>query len=187
MDVQRVEQVRAAEIQKDVQVVDAERQKATDVITADGEKQQTILIADGAKQQVVLKSEGDLASAKNEAVGILKVGESTAEAAKLLNLSSVDPQIVLAKEIGDNEGYQTYLIGIEGIEKDKIVGVEQAKALQAAGIQIISNSGDVDTGIKSVSDIFSSKGGTGLAALVEGVAQSDGGKALLSTLGVNKT
>lgn len=47
-----------------------------------------------------------------------------------MQLAPVEAQIVLAKEIGGNAGYQDYLKVIEAIRAYVVVGGEQAKALQ---------------------------------------------------------
>jgi flotillin len=46
----------------------------------------------------------------------------------------------------------------------------------------IANTGNASGGLKSVSELFSSKGGTELGAMVEAFAQSDNGRKLLSTV-----
>ena len=100
----------------------------------------------------------------------------------MLHNSTVDAQINLAKEIGENQGYQNYLIAIREIEAHQAIGIEQAKALMQAEIKIIANAGNgkVSEGLKSVSEIFSAKGGTEIGAMLEGIAQSDFGKNLLN-------
>ncbi len=60
-----------------------------------------------------------------------------------MQLAPVQAQIVLAKEIGNNEGYQKYLITIEQVKANESVGIEQAKALSHAELKIIANAGTV--------------------------------------------
>lgn len=162
MEVQRVEKVKLAEITKDEQVVVAEQQKRT-----------TIIIA-----------EGNLDAKKREAEGIEVEGSARAEAEKLMQLAPVEAAIKLAKEIGANPAYQQYLATIEGIKAYLAVGGKQAEALQNADVKVIANSGDAISGMKGVMDLFSSKGGTNLAAMVEAFAQTPMGEALLSSVGV---
>lgn len=173
MAVLEVETVRSAEITKQEQVVAASQERETRVIKAEGEKQVTVTVA-----------EGNLAEQQRNAEGIQAIGEAEAEARRLLEMSTVTPQIVLAKEIGENDGYQTYLIKIRDVEKDEVVGVEQAKALQAAGIKVIANTGNVTSGVSNVMDLFSSKGGTEVGAAVEAFAQTEAGGAILTSLGI---
>ena len=156
MAVTRVDEVRRAEIERDKQVV-----------AAGQDKQTTVLIA-----------EGQMEAQKREAEGIRALGEARAAAEKAMQLAPVEAQIVLAKEIGENVGYQQYLMTIEGIKGYVIVGGEQAKALQAAEVKIIANTGHPAEGMTNVMDLFTSKGGTHLAASVEAFAQSPLGKAL---------
>ena len=160
MLVKRVEEVRAAEIEKDKQVVAAEQAKETTMIIA----------------------EGKLEAERRNAQGIQAVGEANAAAAKAMQLAPVEAQIVLAKEIGTNEGYQMYLMTIEGIKGYIAVGSEQAKALQTADVKVISNAGNPTEGVTKVMDLFTSKGGTNLAAMVEGLAQSPLGEGLIKRL-----
>jgi flotillin len=157
MAVTRVEELRRAEIERDKQVVAAEQDKQTTVIIA----------------------EGQLTAQQREAEGIQAIGEAKAAAEKAMQLAPVEAQIVLAKEIGENAGYQQYLMTIEGIKGYILVGGEQARALQAADVKVIANSGSAGEGMTQVMDLFTSKGGTHLAASVEAFAQSPLGKALV--------
>ena len=104
-----------------------------------------------------------------------------------MQLAPVEAQIVLAKEIGENEGYQQYLLGIENIGAYKIVGVEQAEALKVADIKIIANTGEPVEGMSNVMDLFSAKGGTNIGAMLEGLAQTEQGQALMEKYGIKLT
>jgi len=157
MDVKRVEQVEQAKITSEEQVVAANQEKET----------------------VVIKSEGQLEFKRMEAQGIQLEGEALASAEKAMQLAPVEAQIALAEEIGENDGYQKYLTAIEGLKSYVIVGGKQAEALAKADVKVISNTGNPGEGVTKVMDLFSSKGGTELAAMVEGFAQSPFGKALI--------
>lgn len=163
-EVVRVEQVKAAEIQRDKSVVQAEETARTTVI----------------------KSEGQLQATKLEAEGVVAQGEAKATAEKLLQLAPVEAQIVLAKEIGENSGYQTYLIRLEEVRAGQTVGVAQAEALKAAQIKVIANGGTITDGVKSIGDLVSSAGGTKLGAMLEGLSNTEYGKNLLSMLPESK-
>ncbi len=164
MAVIEVQQVRAAEIQKGVQMVAAE----------------------GTKQQTVIVAEGNLSSTKLAAEGIAATGHAKADAEKAMQLAPVQAQITLAKEIGENTGYQTYLISVRQIEAGQAVGIEQAKALSAADIKIISNTGTPSDGIKSVSDLFSARGGQLVGAAIEGLKATEAGAAIVDAVVGNK-
>lgn len=86
----------------------------------------------------------------------------------------------MAKEIGSNDGYQKYLVSIKTLEVEQIVWYEKAKALQSADIKMIVNSGDANTGLNKITDVLSSKGGTNMGSMLEGLAQTEMGKTLLS-------
>lgn len=173
MAVKQVEQVRQAEIQKQVQVVKAQQDKEVSITTSEGVREQTRIVAEGNLKEKQLQAEG-----------ILAVGTSEAETKRLAEMALVTPQIALAEEIGENVGYQSYLIQIRQVEKDEAVGIEQAKALQDAGIKVIANTGNVTDGVTKVMDLFTSKGGTAVGGALEAFANTDQGKALLTKFGI---
>lgn len=163
MVVQRVSEVKQAEITRDREIVAAEQDQRTRVIVA----------------------EGQLEAKRREAAGIQVEGEARAEAAKLMQLAPVQAQITLAKEIGQNPGYQQYLAIIEAVKAYLVVGGKQAEALQAADIKVIANTGKPTEGVASVMDLFSTKGGTDLAGMVEAFAQTPMGKMVLGSIGIS--
>lgn len=180
MNVFRVDQVKQAEIEKDKQIVQAQQQKQTNIIMAEGQKQKNIVEAEGVKQQIILKAEADLESQRLGAQGIEAEGKAKAEAEKLMQLAPIEAQITLAKEIGENENYQNYLITIRRVEADQAIGIEQAQALKEADLKVIANGGDVGSGINKLTEVFSPKGGTNIAGMLEGLAQSEQGQALIN-------
>lgn len=189
----KLKDVTQAEINKAVQIVKANQEKETAAINKDmamikasQEKETKVLVAEGEKATTILVSEGNLQSKKLESEGIAAEGTAKAEAEKAMQLAPVQAQIVLAKEIGNNEGYQKYLITIEQVKATQAVGIEQAKALHSADLKIIANSGNVENGMKSLMDIFSSSGGTHIGAMLEGFAQTEKGAALLDKAGIKK-
>ncbi len=158
--------------------------KVNDVKRAEITKDMNVVKADEDKQTTILRAEGDLEAKKKEAEGIKVEGEAKADAERAMQLAPVEAQIVLAQEIGENQGYQTYLLGVENINAYKVVGVEQAEALKVSDIKIIANTGDPVSGVNNVMDLFSSKGGTDLGAMLEGLAQSDYGEKMLDKYGL---
>lgn len=163
-EVKRVETVKAAEIKRDTAIVNAEE----------------------VARVMVIKSEGELKSTELEAQGVKAQGEAKATAEKLMQLAPVEAQIVLAKEIGENQGYQTYLVRLEEVKAGVTVGVAQADALKAAGIKVIATGGTVSDGVNSVGELFTPRGGTKIGAMLEGLANTDQGRSLLNTLGVSQ-
>lgn len=191
MEVVRVNDVKQAEIKKQVEIVkaeqdqrkieiDAEARKNAKIRDAEAIKENQILVAQGDKEKQFLEAAALLEMKDKEAQGTLKIGTAEAEALRLKELAPVNAQIELAREIGENQGYQTYLISIKQIEATRDIGLEQAKALSAADLKIIANEGSVSDGMNKVSDILSSKGGTNLAAMLEALNQSEIGKELIS-------
>ena len=182
MDVVQVKSVRAAEINRDVQVITADQNKKVAVVDAEATKQVAIVEAEGAKQQTVLVAEGKLEAATRNAEGIAVEGAAKGSAETAILMAPVDAQIKLAEKIGSDQGYQNYLLGIRNIEATQAVGVAQAEALKNADIKVISNAGTPAKGLSTVMDLFSAGGGTGVASMLEGMAQSDEGKKLLDKL-----
>lgn len=168
MEVIKVAETKAAEIAKQVSVVKAEQEKQTMVIMSEGDKQKAILAAEAL-----------LETKQRESAGIRLEGDARAEAEKAMQMAPVSAQIALAKEIGENDGYQHYLISKEQVAANKEVGLEQAKALASAELKVIAQAGDATTGISKLSDALSVKGGVALAGAIEGFMQTDTGKAII--------
>lgn len=168
LEIVRVSNVKSAEIEKEVNIVKAEENKRTEIVRAEGDKERVRLIA-----------EANLITANLAADGLLANGKAEAESETLLQLAPVEAQITLAKEIGENAGYQKYLIDLRNIEANEAIGIEQAKALEHSDIKIIANASNPSDGIGSVGKMFSSSLGTDMGATLEGLAQSEVGKSLL--------
>ena len=160
MSIAKVREVRQAEIDKEKAVVKAGEERETTIIVA----------------------EGQLEAERKNAEGIKVKGEAEAEAKKLMELAPIRAQIELAQEIGENEGYQQYLVAIEAIAAQLQVGVAQAKALEAADIKVIANGGSASEGMNGAAGILSSKTGQNLNGMLETLAQSDQGKKLVDMI-----
>lgn len=168
---EKVTAEKQAEVLRVEEVARADIDRAVEVVRAEAEKQKTVLIA-----------EGKLESERREAEALRVRGEATAQSEKLLQLAPVEAQIVLAKEIGENQGYQQYLVTLRQVEAHQAIGVAQAKSLEQADVKVIANAGDVQQGMTGIGDLFSARGGTAIAAALEGLAQSATGKALLDKI-----
>lgn len=180
MAVLNVEHVRKAEIEKKVNEVEAEQEKVTTVIRAEGAAKTAIVAAEASKETQILNATGALEATKRHAEGVKLEGDAKAGAEQALQMATVTPQITLAKEIGENKSYQTYLIEIRKVEMGEIVGVEQAKALQKANVKVIANTGTPVDGVTDVMSLMTSKGGTQLGAMVEAFAQTEMGAELIA-------
>lgn len=179
MQVKQVNDVKAAEIARQVAEVKAAQDKNVAVVSAEAAREQEIIAAEATKQRTTLVAEGDLNAAKNNAEGIQVEGVARASAEKAMQLAPVEAQIVLAKEIGSNESYQKYLVTVRNIEAGQQVGMEMAKAIGDADLKVIANSGDIVGGVASITDLFSTKGGTSVAGLLEAISQTPAGAALV--------
>jgi flotillin len=134
-----------------------------------------------------------------EAEGIKAVGLANADAEKQMQLARVTAEITLAEKIGNNEGYQEYLVNLETIKQQANVTIEQARYsadvgkaqaqnLNRADIKIITNTadGNISGGVSKVMDLFSAQGGTALGGMMEAFAQTDAGKSVLAKLGLTR-
>jgi len=186
MEVIKVAQIKQAEIDKEREIIEAEKRKRTLAISAEADK-----------FKVETDAEAYLAAKKKEADGIASIGEaeakviaakgnSEAEAEKANQLASVAAQTELAREIGENQPYQDYLIRVKTVDKDEAVEIAKAdamaRALENADLKILANSGDVQSGMNKFTDILSSKGGSQINGLIESFKQTEEGKALLGLL-----
>jgi flotillin len=190
MEVIKVANVRQAEIDRETITIKAEAEKEKARVNAEAK----VVVAEEDKKAAEHRAEADfivktkeaeanLVADKKSAEGTEAKGRAEAEVKKSIGLAEVEPQISLAKEIGENTGYQEYLVRIETIKADQAVGVEQAKNLGNAQIKIIANAGgNVQEGVKSVSEIFSAKGGQSLGAMVEAFAATEVGQQVIGKL-----
>jgi len=180
MAVIQVQEVRKADINKEVEIVRAEQDKRTIIIKAEGQRETDVIKAEGQKKQTILISEGLLEQARLNAQAIETEGAAKGAAEQAILIAPVNTQITLAKEIGSNEGYQKYLLGIKEIDKNQVVGVAQAEALKVSDIKIIANTGTVTNGLNDLTEVLSSKGGTQLGAMLEAFIQTPTGEALIN-------
>lgn len=169
MDVQKVNHVNAAEIQRAVAEVSATQAAKVLTITTEAEKQAAITQAQGALEAALLDAKAV------EAEGLAK---GAAEQAILM--APVSTQINLAKEIGSNEGYQKYLITIRQVEVAGEVGSKMAEALKGADVKVIANTGtDIQSGVNKVMDLFTPAGGTSMAGALAALGMTEEGKNLI--------
>ena len=186
MEVVSVNTIRQAEIDKEQEIINAEKLKRTVAITAEADKFKIETDAKAALAAKINEADGVKALGESEAAVIAAKGESSASALKLEQLASVTAQTELAKEIGSNQEYQDYLIRVKEVDKDQVVDVAKAEAmaeaLGKADLKILANSGDVQSGMNSFTDILSSKGGSQINGLLESLKQSEEGKGLLDML-----
>lgn len=171
MEVERIKAVRAAEIAKEATVVNAEAAKRAKVLQWEANK-----------ESALLEAAANLELKTKEAEGIKIQGFAKADAEREMQLASVKAQITLAEQIGNNAGYQEYLVRIRTVEAQQAIGVEQAKNLGKADIKVIANAGSVDTGVKNVMDLFTPKGGTAVGGALEALANTDIGKKIVDKI-----
>lgn len=178
MQVTLVAEVKRAEINKQTEIIQAEQKKNVQIIAAEAQLESQRKIADS----VIVKAEADLTANIKQAEGIKAQGLANAEAKKADQLASVTAQTTLAKEIGANKEYQEYLVRIEQINAEKIVGTAQAQNLKDAEIKIIANANDASSGVENARKIFSAQTGQNIGATLEAFANTDIGKSVISRI-----
>lgn len=164
----------------------AEITRSTQIILADQSKQVLVTNSNATKEQTVILADGNLEAAKRNAEAIEVQGNAKGAAETALLMAPVNSQITLAKEIGANKEYQTYLISVRTIEANQAVGIEQAKALTAAEIKVIANSGSMVDGVSNVMEMFSAKGGTQLGGMLEALKNTEVGAKFIDTFTTKK-
>lgn len=186
MEVIKVNQIKQSEIDKEKAIIHSEK-----------EKKQVEIATQANKFKIETDAEAQLSAKKKEAEGVKNIGEaeadvikakglSEAESKKAMELAGVTAQTTLAKEIGENQNYQSYLIKIREIEitgeVNKVQYQSLATALNGADLKLLVNSGDVHSGLGKFSDILSSKGGAATNGLFESLKQTAEGAGLLALL-----
>lgn len=173
----------AVQEQKKVTTEKAKAVKEVEAIRdAEIAQKSQVIKAETSKKEALLKADADLEVATKSAQGVRVKGEADASAEQALQMASVSAQTALAKEIGENTGYQEYLIKKEQIAASKEVGLKQAENLSKADIKIIAGAGDVNKGISDAAGALSPKGGFAIGGMLEALASTDEGKQLLEAL-----
>lgn len=173
----------AVQEQKKVTTEKAKAVKEVEAIRdAEIAQKSQVIKAETSKKEALLKADADLEVATKSAQGVRVKGEADASAEQALQMASVSAQTALAKEIGENTGYQEYLIKKEQIAASKEVGLKQAENLSKADIKIIAGAGDVNKGISNAAGALSPKGGFAIGGMLEALASTDEGKQLLEAL-----
>lgn len=189
MDIIKVQEIRNAEIVQAVKVVEeqtkqkqAEITKNIVVINATAEKDVKLVEAEGVAKSQVTIADGNLQATIKTAEGIKETGKAEAEAETAKLLAPVTAQTTLAEKIAELPTYQSYLVEIRKVEAQEAVGKAQAGALEKAEVKIIANGGDIQSGVGSISSLFSPAGGTALGGALTALANTEEGKALVDKL-----
>ena len=186
MEVVKVNAVKQAEIDKETAIINQEKEKSQIEIEAQANKFVIETEAEAKLQAQTKESEAIKIVGQAQADVIKAKGTSEAEAKKQMELASVAAQTTLAQEIGDNQGYQNYLIKIREIEitgeVNKVQYQSLAEALNGADLKLLVNSGDVHSGLNKFSDLLSSKGASATNGLIEGLKQTAAGAGLVTLL-----
>ena len=194
MEVNKVNQIKQAEIDKEKAIIVAEQNKREIAISAEAKQLQIETETKANKFKTETDATARLEAKRKDAEGvkvigsaeadvILAKGTSEAESKKAMELANVTAQTTLAEKIGENQPYIEYLIEIKKVEVSQVIGVAQyesiATALSKADLKLLINSGDVNSGIGKITDLFTSKGASQLNGLIEGLKQTEEGKGIL--------
>lgn len=184
MDVEAVRREREAEIALNVSVTNAEAARKVSVTNAEAAKEVAVTNAEANKQSAIHIAEGKLQETLKAAEGIAAQGAAEASAQEKILMAPVTAQITLAKEIGENPGYQTYLVTLEQVKASQVVGEKMAEALGHAELKVISTGGsdNVMGGVAKLTDVFTPVGGTKLSGMLAALAATDEGKAVVAGL-----
>ncbi len=182
MEVIKIGTIKQAEIDKEATIIHAEANQREAEINANANKTVVEVKAEADLFQTTKQAEGSLIVAQKSAEGIKLEGEARADAEQKMQMASVEPQLKLAAEIGENEGYQKYLVEIRRVEANEKVGLAQAENIKNAEIKIIAGGGDLTSGLGNATGVFSPKGGFNLAGALEAFVSTDAGKQLVETL-----
>lgn len=179
MEVKKVREVQAAEIEKQAATVKANQDKEVtkvnaeaSVIKAEADQKVVIVSAEATKTQVELKAEADLTAATNEAKGMEAKGSATAKARDLLEKAQVAGQIELFNKVNKDKEYQNFLVKQRQVEAMEKIGVEQAKNLSGADIKIFANAGSVADGVTQAGRVLNPKTGLDLGSMLESFAST---------------
>ena len=190
MAVKKVQEVQAAEIQKQANIVKAEGDKnvvelnaEASVAQSEGEKKVRVLEAEAKKTEVELKADADLKAAKNEALGIEAKGKAQAAAKELDEKAKVAGDIELFDKVQSNSEYQEFMINTKRVEALMQVGIEQAKNLGNAEIKIYATSETVTEGVSKAANTFSPSNGFNVSSLLDAFSSTDVGKKISETIG----
>jgi flotillin len=173
-----------AERDKNVSVTNANAQKEVQVTRATAEAEVLKRTSEGEKIKLTNIAEGQLKVALNNAEGIRAEGEARGKALEAEKMAPVNAELALQSGIGANQQYQTYMVNMRTVAANEEIGKAQAGALTHADVKIIVTTGDTQSGLKSVGDVFTPKGGLQVASMLEGLKSSPMGAELLAKFGL---
>ena len=211
--VKKVQEVTTAQINQEKAVIEAETVKKETLIRANQDKEKLVIDTQAKKEQIEIETnatkyntetiaEANKNAKEQEAVaiktietakaqGIQAVGTANANAEKEMQLARVTAETTLAQTIGDNQGYQEYLVNLETVKQNATVAIEQAKygaevgkeqarALEKASVSVVANtSGGVQSGLQSVGDLFTPGFATTLGAADTALKNATGGEGMI--------
>lgn len=167
MELERVNDVKAAQIAKDVTIVQAEAEAKQKVVEAGGLKEQAIEIAKGQKESEVLRAQG-----------IKATGGAEADVIDQKEKAQVAGQIALATKIAEMPAYMKYLLGIKHEDIVGVVGEAQAAALEKADVKVLAT-GDKGAAIGNIFQALTTpEGGAKIGAMMDAMKDFGDGSGL---------
>ena len=78
-----------------------------------------------------------------------------------------------------NKEYQDFVVRQKEVEAKQAIGIEQAKNLSNANINIYATNGDIPTGVSNATSMLSPKTGFNLGSTIEAFANTEIGKEIV--------
>lgn len=186
LEIKRLSDTREADIAREVANTNAKKEQEVAIVQAEGYKTTAIINADADREAATREADAAMYAKKREAEGTLALGSAKAKAEEAMLMAPVNSQIALAKEIGENQGYQTFLLQQEQIVANRDVGTKMAEALVNADVRLIggmgANGNDPQAGLSGIMDMFTPKGGSNLSSALAALAITDEGAKLVNRI-----
>ena len=161
LDIKLLEEEKKAEIQKVKEIIDAEKEKEIEIKNAEAKAKSLELDAEAKARAVELEAEA-------KQIAVEKEWLAKAKSIDYVGTAEAKNKMEMAKALNAfTEAALEYLIQELQLKYTSKVDLEKAKALEKADIKVISTGANGNEGMNSFMDLFSSKGGANLGAMIE--------------------
>ena len=96
--------------------------------------------------------------------------------------AQVAGQIELKEKVTGDEGYQNFMIRQAEVEANKNIGMEQAKALSSASIQMYVTGGSAVEAVGNTGKLISPQSGLNLSGMLETLKATPTGKEIVDAV-----
>jgi len=161
LDIKLLEEQKEAEIQKVKEIIDAEKEKEIEIKEAEAKAKSLELDAEAKARAMELEAEA-------KQVAVEKEWLAKAKSIDYVGTAEAKNKLEMAKALNAfSEAALEYMIQELNLKYNSKVDLEKAKALEKADIKVISTGANGNEGMDSFMDLFTSKGGTNLGAMIE--------------------